>query len=287
MSVILNLSAPAADRGIVTRRLKVAGHQGRAVPAILLTPQGATGRRPVVLIGHGAGGDKEAEPFPTIGRLFVRRCGWASVIIDGPIHGERRPPGLEDPVLHFAEVRKLLGRRQTYEAMAADWSGVVDALGEIEDVGSRQVGYIGFSMGTVLGVPAVAAEPRIRCAVFCIGGVARPGGAEALVRNLGGDVRRLPVHEVEAATPARNNYLLEAAARIGQRQVLMLNQSEDEVFSREGAFQLYDALSGPRRIMFFPGLHVQMPPESMNQAVLFFREHLAGEAAPEAPRGAF
>jgi len=287
MSAVLELSAPAVDRGIVTRRLKVAGHQDRTVPAILLTPEGATGPRPAILIGHGAGGDKEAEPFPAIGRLFVRRCGWASVNIDGPIHGERRPPGLDDPVQHFAEVRKLLGRRETYEAMAADWRGVVDALGELEDVGNQRVAYIGFSMGTVLGVPAVAAEPRIECAVFCIGGVARAGGAEALVRNLGGDAGKLPVQEVEAATPARNNFLLQSAARIGQRQVLMLNQSEDEAFSREGAFQLYDALTGPKRIFFYPGQHVQMPPESMNQAVLFFREHLAGEAAPDAPRGAF
>lgn len=287
MSAILDLSPPAVDRGIVTRRLMVAGHEGRAVPAILLAPEGAAGPRPAVLIGHGAGGDKKSEPFPAIGRVFVRRCGWASVIIDGPIHGERRPPGLDDPVRHFAEVRKLMGRRETYEAVAADWRGVVDALGELADVGNQQVGYIGFSMGTVMGVPAVAAEPRIRCAVFCIGGVARPGGAEALVRNLGGDPRGLPSQEVEAATAPRNSYLLETAARIGQRQVLMLNQSEDEAFSREGTFQLYDALTGPKRIMFFPGTHVQMPRESINQAVLFFREHLAGEATPDAPRGAY
>jgi dienelactone hydrolase len=281
MNAILDIGAPTVDRGIVTRRLKIAGHEGRTVPAVLFTPEGASEPGPVVLVGHGARSDKETEPFPAIGRIFVRRGGWASIIIDGPIHGERRPAGLGDPMDHFVEERMLLGRRETYEAMVADWRGVIDALGEVKDVGNGQVGYIGFSMGTLLGVPTVAAEPRIRCAVFCIGGMVRRGSAEIQVRGFGGHPGHLPVEEVEAANAARNSYLLQVAAGIGQRQVLMLNQSEDELFPREGAFQLYDALTGPKRLMFFPGKHVQMPRESMDQAVLFFREHLAGDEAPK------
>ena len=39
------------------------------------------------------------------------------------------------------------------------------------EVGNATCAYLGFSMGTVLGVPSVASEPRIQCAVFAIGGV--------------------------------------------------------------------------------------------------------------------
>jgi len=61
--------------------------------------------------------------------------------------------------------------------------------------------------------------------------------------------------------------LLGAASRLETPQVLMLNMSQDEVFSVEGTHALFDAIPGrKKRLMFWEGDHVgdclPVPPPS-------------------------
>ena len=53
----------------------------------------------------------------------------------------------------------------------ADWQAVLTAVQELDHVGAGPVGYWGVSMGCGLGVPLLAAEPRIRAAVLGLLGV--------------------------------------------------------------------------------------------------------------------
>ena len=252
--VILELSPEHAEKGVSTRHLWLAGHEGRRVPALVLTPEDAQEQRPVVLLGHGAGGRKDEPQMLQIARWLVRREGWAVAIIDGPVHGERQQDGAADV---GQQALQALMQPQTFEAMAVDWQRTLDACGELPNVGHQRPAYLGFSMGTVLGVPTVAAEPRFRCAVFAIGGVIQDGP----------------------------NLLRQAASRI-DRPVLLINQSDDQIFSREAAFRLYDALSGPKRIFFYPGGHADVPREAMERVREFLRAQLADEGAEtDAPRG--
>ena len=141
--------------------------------------------------------------------------------------------------------------------MAVDWQRTLDACAELPNVGDQRPAYLGFSMGAVLGVPTVSAEPRFRCAVFAIGGILQDGA----------------------------NLLREAAVRI-DRPVLMINQSEDEIFSRESTFRLYDALSGPKRVFFYPGGHSGVPREAMERVREFLHAQLADERIEgDAPKG--
>jgi dienelactone hydrolase len=143
--------------------------------------------------------------------------------------------------------------------MAADWRATVDACGELSNVGNDRVAYLGFSMGTMLGILTVAQEPRFRCAVLAIGGI----------------------------MPDRMGMLAEAASKI-EIPVLMINQSEDEIFTRESAFGLYDKLAGPKRLFFHPGLHTGVPREAMERVREFLHAQLTGEDAESgAPRGAW
>jgi predicted esterase len=116
---------------------------------------------------------------------------------------------------------------------------------------------MGFSMGCVLGILTVAQEPRIRSAVFAIGGI----------------------------LAEERNFLNEAAESI-DRPVLMINQSEDELFSRASTFRLYDALRGPKSVAFHPGLHSAVPREAMELTRGFLRAELTEAAPVDAPRGA-
>ncbi len=244
-SALLDVGPAENEKGIRTEHLWIAGFEGRRVPGLVLRPADASGPRPVVLLGHGAGMSKDEPMMLRIARWLVRLEGWAVALIDGPVHGERRSRAGADVA---DEAHEALRRPETYRAMAVDWQRAVDACGELPDVGNEHAAYLGFSMGTVLGIPVVAAEPRFRCAVFAVGGVI-------------GD---------------QPNLLSDAAAQI-TRPVLQINQSEDELFSREAAFRLYDALAGPKRIFFHPGLHDGVPREAMERVHEFLHAHLSGE----------
>jgi dienelactone hydrolase len=254
-SPILELDAPQTAKGISTQHLWISGYQDRRVPALVLTPEDADGPRPVVLLGHGAGGSKDEPQMLSIARWLVRREAFAVALIDGPVHGERRT----SPDSNVGqEARQILVSPETYEGMAADWRRTLDACGELPNVGNERSAYFGFSMGCVLGIKTVAAEPRFACAVLAIGGI------------------------LGEATP---NPLAEAAATI-DRPVLMINQSEDEIFSRQSTFRLYDALSGPKRVFFYPGAHTGVPREAMERTREFLHAQLAGNGAEtDAPRG--
>ena len=257
-NVILELGPVQTEKGVSTQHLWVAGFEGRRVPALVLTPEDASGQRPLVLLGHGVADSKDDAKMLAIARWLVRRERWAAVLIDGPVHGERRSSEGADV---SREGTVALTKRETYEEMTDDWRRTLDACGELPDVGNQRAAYLGFSMGTLLGVPMMAADPRLCCAVFAIGG----------------------------AISERQPDLLTRAAKQIKRPVLMINQSEDQRFSREAAFRLYDALSGPKRIFFHPGGHSAVPREAMERAREFLRGHLANEGGDsgEAPRGAW
>jgi dienelactone hydrolase len=254
MNAILDLGIPITDKGVTTRHLWISGHDEQRVPGLVLTPEGASGARPVILLGHGAGGSKDDPQMLSIGRWFVRREGWAVAIIDGPVHGERRSNANGNVGL---EARASLINRGTYDSMAVDWHRTLDACGELSDVGADHAAYMGFSMGCVLGILTVAQEPRIRTAVLAIGGILQD----------------------------ERNFLNEAAESI-TRPVLMINQSEDEIFSRTSTFRLYDALAGSKRVIFHPGLHSAVPREAMELTRSFLHAELTEAAPVEAPRGA-
>ncbi len=254
MNAVLDLGVPVTEKGVTTRHLWVHGHDDQRVPGLVLTPEAASGPRPVVLLGHGAGGSKDEPQMLSIARWFVRRETWAVAIIDGPVHGERRSGQNGNVGL---EARASLINRKTYEAMAVDWQRTLDACGELPDVGADRAAYMGFSMGCVLGILSVAKEPRLRCAVLAIGGILQD----------------------------ERNFLHEAAETI-DRPVLMINQSEDEIFSRASTFRLYDALRGPKRLMFHPGGHTAVPREAMELCRSFLRAELTESVATDAPRGA-
>lgn len=242
----------------------------------------------VVVIGHGAESDRRARFVSGTGKGWARR-GISVVAADAPGHGDRAsllPWDSRSPSGGSESTRRIEVEGVSLPgwggAAGGDYAGwwiddhrlVVDAAqGRL---GTIPVGFLGISMGAVLGVRLVAAEPRIAAAVFAVAGSATVPGAE----QAGGG---------PAMGWANGEGLEEAAARLGDRPVLMVQADEDEVFSREAACALYGMFSGRKEISFFPGSHsVWRYPAQWNRRMLaFFHETLGtGPAsAPEAPAG--
>ena len=238
--------------GLIERRfdLKVGNE---VVPGVVWTPEGATGPRPKVLFGHGGTQHKKVAHIPAFARRLAAH-GWASVAIDAPDHGDRVPAEERDldPMQRFEKVRERMNtltgqeRKQRAQAAVAEWQATIDAVEELDNVGDGPTGYWGVSMGTMFGVPLLAVEKRISCAVLGLMGGRLGGG----------------------------NRYLEAAGQIAIPLQFMLQQG-DELVSVESGLELYEAFGSEEKMLVLnPGAHAAVPPFMFDINQQFFTRHL-------------
>jgi len=137
----------------------------------------------------------------------------------------------------------LEGRFQALVARQTvpEWRTVLDAVRQLGDGGAGPVGYWGVSLGCGLGVPFVAAEPRVRAAVLGLGGALASA---------------------------------EAAARI-TIPVEFLVQWDDERVPRTQSLALFDALASAEKTLHAnPGKHMEVPAFELDSTLRFFTRHL-------------
>ncbi len=245
--------AEVRSSGVRERRFDLE-RQGRCIPGLLWTPVDATGRRPLVLISHGASASKREGYVVSLARGLVQRFGVAAVAIDGPVHGDRRSDGGANPVLTFLEFSQMWAGDPTMtDEMVADWRHVLDELQGLEEIGPGPAGYWGLSMGTILGLPLVAADARIHAAVLGLMGLTGPTRP------------RIAADAPRVTCP-----------------VLFLTQWDDELFPRDAAFELFGALgSTDKRLHVRMGRHGEVPTEEFVDSATFLGHHLGLE--PRAP----
>jgi dienelactone hydrolase len=221
------------------------------IPGVLWTPEGATGTRPLILLGHGGGQHKKAPGVVARARRFAAECGFAAASVDVPSHGDRPAHEEFHRIATENQARAEAGEElypliATFQALVArqtvpEWQSALDALQELDQVGAGPVGYWGVSMGCGLGVPFVAAEPRVRAAVLGLGGV---------------------------------HASAEPAARITV-PVEFLVQWDDERVPREQCLALFDAFASPEKTLHAnPGKHGEMPSFEVDSTLRFFARHL-------------
>lgn len=226
------IEEPIVSRGVVERRFDVK-HDGRVVPGILWTPEGPSATRPLVLVGHGGAGHKRMAYVLGLARRLVRHHAFAVAAIDGPGHGDRA----------VSIERRAWWSRPVIESMVHDWKATRAALVELDEVGDGPLGYWGLSMGTLHGVPYVAAEPQVQVAV--LGLMALPG----------------------------QRYAQTAGAITCP--VLFLQQLDDELIPRADCLALFLAIgSRDKRLHAQPGAHSAVPVEEIEHSEAFLKKHL-------------
>jgi dienelactone hydrolase len=244
----MRFSAESTTDGVTERLFTVAG-----APGAVWAAAGASGPRPLVLLGHGGGHHKTAAPIVARARRYVTQLGAAVAAIDTPGWGGRPTPAAYEPF--NAEIEKLapgpaLGEVFAHRAVVAaelaipEWQAAIDALTGLDWIGSGPVGYWGVSLGSSIGVPLVAAEPRITAAVLGLMG-----------------------HET----------LAEAAARITV-PVEFHVQWDDELVPRASGLALFDAFGSAEKTLHAnPGRHAEVPRFEIDSSERFFARHLKAE----------
>jgi dienelactone hydrolase len=221
------------------------------ITGVLFTPQDAIGPRPLILMGHGGGQHKKAPGILAGAHRFAAEGGFAVAAIDVPNHGDRpkteqfiqlsgdmraRMSAGEDPTEPATAIHTLLAGQTV-----ADWQAVLTAVQELDHVGAGPAGYWGMSMGCRLGVPLLAAEPRIRAAVLGLLGV-----------------RGLTETAAKVTVPVR-----------------FLLQWDDAWVPRDQALALFDALASTDKTLHAnPGGHGEIPAHETDDALRFFARHL-------------
>lgn len=223
--------------------------EGRSIPGKLWEPlEPASG--PVILIGHGGSSSVEEDHVGSLARGLVRRHGATCVAIDGPVHGRRRGDRSQDPTLVMLDFSQAWSLDDSMtDEMVADWITTLNVIVQEKNVGDRPVGYWGLSMGTILGLPLVAAEPRITAAVLGLAGIIGPS-KDRLARD---------AERVHCPT-------------------LLLMQWDDELFSRESCLALFDALgSDDKQLHITPGSHSAVTTETFLMTASFLAARLLHE----------
>jgi dienelactone hydrolase len=216
-------------------------NQGRVVPGVYWTPVGHEADR-VVLLGHGGAADKKADYIELIAHGLCG-LGVAAVAIDGPGHGERL--GAE---VYKGVPAEFVDRWQSdggTEAIVSDWRAALDFIEQHDD--ARATGYLGFSMGTMMGLPLCVADERIAVAVLGLMGVWGPNKDDL--------ERRAP----ELSIPVR-----------------FLMQWDDEVVPRDRCLELFGAIGSKRKTLHAnPGAHSAVPTFEVEAGVHYLAQQLA------------
>lgn len=261
----MEILSESTEKGVTERRFDLEV-DGEVVPGIMWQPEVTEGPRATVLIGHGGTQHKRVPNVLGLARRFVRHLGFNAVAIDALGHGDRiSDPAAADAARQRLEKRIAEGAGDGPRGLqlgpeeakvwvertrrgVIEWKATVDALEQTGEHNGR-LGYWGVSMGTAIGLPFVAAEPRVQCAVLGLAGMSMRPGADDF----------------------------EAAARSLRIPVQFMFQWDDELMTRESGLELFDALGSAEKTMHIsPGGHVETPLYERDSYDAFFRRHLAG-----------
>ncbi|MEV6281849.1 alpha/beta hydrolase [Kribbella sp. NPDC051770] len=242
----LQFTAHTAADGVLTRSFALG-----EVTGVLWSPVDTTARTPLVLLGHGGGRDSKAAPMVGRAHRLVPE-GFSVFCIDAPGHGGR--PRTADDDREIAAMQHAMATGEPvgpivvrYNLDLADralpeWQAVLDALQELPELTDVPVGYFGLNMGTAIGIPLIAADPRITAAVLGIFWY--------------------------------DDQLAKLAAQITVPLEYLL-QWDDQHIPRESSLALFDAFASPDKSLHAnAGAHKEVPRFEFESAVRFLIRHL-------------
>ena len=211
------------------------------ITGVLWSPASGSEHAPLVLMGHGGGLHKKTPALLARAHRCVTTDGFTVAAIDAPGHGDRPRTAVDEQARADLQQATAAGETERVASITVrygtalaqravpEWQATLDALQRLPEIGTEApIGYGGgITLGTGIGIPLTAIEPRITAAIF--------GGG-------------FVVHEA----------LIEAARRITV-PVQFLLPWDDEHVDRQSALALFDAFASKEKTLHAnPGDHRTM-----------------------------
>ncbi|OLZ68844.1 alpha/beta hydrolase [Streptomyces sp. IMTB 2501] len=244
----VHFTAKTTSNGVVERDFTVG-----EIPGVLWSPATGPERAPLVLMGHGGGTHKRWPAMTGRAHRLVTGGGFHVAVIDAPGHGDRPRTAHDEQEIAALYRARAAGEPEgpvvvRYNAHLAEravpeWRATLDALQVLPEIGGDgPVGYFGLNMGTAIGVPLVAIEPRITAAVF----------GQHWPDRLAGKAKQITI------------------------PVEFDMQWDDEHIPRESGLALFDAFASKEKTLHAnAGRHKELPRFEADSAVRFFVRHLS------------
>lgn len=224
-------------------------HDGGVVPATFWNAKDNGSSLPqVTLVQHGGPFHKRHETADWLAGSIVEQSGSAVLLIDGPIHGQRRSdqPSPEDMLANF---ERYWREEAGIEQMVSDWKLALDAVLQEGWADPERVAWLGMSMGTAYGIPLCASDERIKVAGLGMWGM--DWGQEASLLDYAGHVKTPLLFQIKA---------------------------EDEIFTTEGQRELFHALGSPNKCLrTLSGGHTTRTPGQLEQLLDFISRTFADQ----------
>lgn len=266
-SLPLNVSEETIKDEGIYRVLKVYfdSVNGERVPGLLSLPV-KEGKVPCVVFLHGYGGKKE-DILAMAG--VVAKEGYAIMAIDAEYHGERKEEGKE---LYSPNVTdSVRGIIQT----VIDLRRAVDYLETKPEIEREKIGYVGGSMGGILGAIFVGVEPRIKAAALIVAG----GNMSLMVRE--SQHPTMPAVreylEMENITYGELQELLDPIdpinfiSNFSPRPLVFHLGKFDTVVPAEAGRQLYERAGQPKGVYWYNAGH-DVPLDLVSARILDFMD---------------
>ncbi|MEM4461736.1 MAG: alpha/beta fold hydrolase [Candidatus Bathyarchaeia archaeon] len=240
------------------------------VPALFMIPK-TVGKAPCIVFLHGYGGSKE-DALAVIDIAAAE--GYAFISIDAVYHGERR---VEGRALYSTDINDTIrGFIQT----VLDLRRAIDYLETRSEIDRERIGYIGGSMGGIIGAIFIGVEPRVKAAALIVAG----GNMSLMVRE-----------SEHPAIPPIRRYLEEQGisyeelqsmldpidplnfiARFSPRPIVFHLGRYDRIVPAEAGRQLYIRAGEPKKVYWYDAGH-NLPMELVAVRILdFMDENLRG-----------
>lgn len=175
-NLALNSTLSHLDAGKDSTRYKLiydSVHDQR-VTAILAIPKRFAPPYPAVMLMHGSGGHKDAD-YIRAASMTLTAQGYATISIDAQYRGDRILPNRKGDLQPDS-----FTMRDAWVQTVVDLRRAIDYLFSRKDIDRTRIGYLGFSMGAMLGADLGGVESRIGCFLLAVPG----GGFVDMAKNI-------------------------------------------------------------------------------------------------------
>lgn len=248
--------------------LTFAGADSALVPSLLSLPNAlVTGKRPAVILLHGMGGDKNQLQALA---MLLNGKGYTTLAIDIAGHGERPKVGGKPAV-----EQDLSGIRTIAAQTVQDLRRAVDYLCSRSDIDPRRIGFVGVSLGGVLGARFLADEPRVAAASLWVAG---GDWGTLITTSTHPFAKRFRESGETDATKIRTILAdvdpVPAISHAAPRPLLFLNGATDDVVPKACSDALFVAARDPKERAILPGGHIPNLFDMASRTIGFFEKHL-------------
>lgn len=212
------------------------------VTALLTLPEKTAQSLPCIILMHGLG-DRKTVDYIEAGNQYLLDAGYAVLRLDISNHGDRFK---YDYDFDLTEGYRYWTRDLITQTVF-DLRRAVDFIQTRVELDPDRIGYMGISLGGIIGTIFCSVEERVRVPVIVLAGgkLNLMFGKEAL----SGDTKDY----LSIIDPI--NYV----AGIAPRPLLMINAENDDIVPPITSKLLFNAAKKPKEIIWFPAKHHDIP----------------------------